>query len=351
MKEIDKDKPVLVTGATGYVAGLLVKKLLKEGFTVHAAVRDPDNADKLKYLNKLAKNYNGEIKYFQADLLKEGSYSKAMKDCEVVFHTASPFSVNVKDPQKELINPALLGTRNVLESVNQTSSVKRVVLTSSTAAIYSDNADLLKIPQGVFTEENWNTQSSLKHNPYSYSKTLAEKEAWKMAKAQNRWDLVTINPALVVGPGINPHATSESFSLIRQLGDGTMKSGLPDWGIGIVDVRDVAKAHFKAAFTPEAQGRYITCGHNSSFPEMAEALVEKYGEKYPIPKKTLPKWLVWLAAPMVNKAMTRKSVQLNVNYPFKADNSKSIESLGMKYRPLKESMNDFFQQMVENKIL
>ena len=47
MNAIDKDKPVMITGATGYVAGWIVKKLLDEGFTVHAAVRDPENRKKL----------------------------------------------------------------------------------------------------------------------------------------------------------------------------------------------------------------------------------------------------------------------------------------------------------------
>ncbi|MGB5541987.1 MAG: NAD-dependent epimerase/dehydratase family protein, partial [Gammaproteobacteria bacterium] len=190
MTSIDRSAPVMVTGATGYVAGLLVEKLLQEGLTVHAPVRDPDNPEKLKYLNALASAAPGEIRYFKADLLDEGSYAEAMAGCQLVFHTASPFIVDVEDPQKELVDPAKLGTRNVLETANRTPSVRRVVLTSSCAAIYGDNADLQQTPGGVFTEEIWNTSSSLAHNPYSYSKTVAEKEAWKINQAQSRWDLV-----------------------------------------------------------------------------------------------------------------------------------------------------------------
>ena len=69
MKVIDRAKPVMVTGATGYVAGRLVEKLLNEGLTVHAPVRDPDNADKRKYLDELAEKSPGQIRYFKADLL------------------------------------------------------------------------------------------------------------------------------------------------------------------------------------------------------------------------------------------------------------------------------------------
>ncbi|MFT6211884.1 MAG: dihydroflavonol-4-reductase, partial [Bacteroidia bacterium] len=66
MTTIDKSTPVLVTGATGYVAGWLVKKLLEEGLTVHAAVRNPENKSKLAHLDELAANATGNIKYFKA---------------------------------------------------------------------------------------------------------------------------------------------------------------------------------------------------------------------------------------------------------------------------------------------
>lgn len=341
------DKPVMVSGATGYVAGWIVKKLLDEGFAVHAAVRDPENREKLKYLDALAGQSPGSIAYFKADLLDEGSYAQAMQGCEVVFHTASPFVIDVDAPQKELIEPAQQGTRNVLEQANHTDAVKRVVLTSSCAAIYGDNADLEDTANGLFTEDDWNTTSSIEHQPYSYSKLLAEKEAWKISQQQDRWDLVVINPSLVIGPGINPKGTSESFNLIRQFGDGSTKSGAPNWGIGAVDVRDLAEAHFKAAFTQAAQGRHIISGHNTDFPSMAQLLIAHFGDDYPFPKKALPKWLVWLVGPMVNASMTRKMVSRNVNYPLRVDNSKSIRELDMQYRPLAESMVDFFQQMID----
>ncbi|MBP0028626.1 NAD-dependent epimerase/dehydratase family protein [Roseofilum sp. Guam] len=348
MTTIERSAPVMVTGATGYVAGVLVKKLLEEGLTVHAPVRDPNNPEKLHYLNAIAAASPGEIKYFKADLLDEGSYAEAMVGCELVFHTASPFKLDIQDPQKELVDPAKLGTRNVLETANRTPSVKRVVLTSSCAAIYGDNVDLQKTPNGVFTEEIWNTSSSLEHNPYFYSKTVAEKEAWKINQAQSRWDLVTINPSLVIGPGINPYATSESFTLIKQMGDGTLKSGAPKWAFGAVDVRDLAKAHFQAGFTPEAKGRYIISGHNTDMFSMSQTLLDRYGQNYPIPRKSTPKWLLWLIGPIVDKTMSRQFIARNINLPWKADNSKGIKELGISYRPLAESMNDFFQQIIDN---
>lgn len=346
MMQIDKSKPVMVTGATGYVAGWLVKKLLDEGFTVHAPVRDPEKKEKLKYLNELVDKATDKIKYFKADLLAPGSYDEAMKGCALVFHTASPFTSKIKDPQKDLVDPALKGTRNVLESVNKTESVKRVVLTSSCAAVFGDSKDLLSLPNGTATEENWNTTSSLNHQAYSYSKTIAEKEAWKMNKAQNRWDLVVINPTLVIGPGINPKSTSESYNLIKQLGDGTMKMGVPPFEIGVVDVRDVAEAHFKAGFMPEAEGRHIVSSESKTFLQLADYLRPNFGKDYPLPKRQLPKFVVWLSAP--SGGVSRKMVSNNMGYPWKVDNTKSKEKLGIKYISPEKSINDFFQQMVDN---
>ena len=127
-----------------------------------------------------------------------------------------------------------------------------------------------------------------------------------------------------------------------------MKAEAPRVGFGVVDVRDLADAHFAAAFTPKAKGRHIISGHNTDFVEMASTLLEKYGYRYPIPRKAMPKWLVWLVAPMVDKTITRTWVAKNANVPWVEDNSKGIRELGVKYRPMKESMVDFFQQAIDS---
>lgn len=341
---IDKSRPVLVTGANGYVAGRLVEKLLQEGITVHAAVRDPENRAKTEPLIKLAESLPGKLLFFKADLLDEGSYTEAAQGCQVIFHTASPFIRNVKNTYSELIQPALEGTRNVLETANKVESVERVVLTSSCAAIYGDAFDLMNIPGHTLSEEIWNTSSNEKHQAYSYSKTRAEQEAWKINKAQNRWRLVTINPSLVIGPGINKQGTSDSFSIFKQIGNGDLKMGIPNFNLGCVDVRDVAEAHFKAGFMENANGRYIISGHDTSFFDLAR-IVKNNFPKTPIRLAYIPKWVIWLIAPMIG--LTRKEVKLNVGYPWHASNRKSIEELEMHYLPLEESVTSFFQFLLE----
>jgi dihydroflavonol-4-reductase len=157
---------------------------------------------------------------------------------------------------------------------------------------------------------------------------------------------------MVLGPATNPNtATSESFQILKQMGDGTMKSGVPNMGLGIVDVRDLATAHINAGFKMEAKGRNIVSGHNSSFLDIAQTLHETYGDEFKVPNKALPKWLLYIIGPMVNKAITRKFVKNNVNISWKADNSKSKRELGVNYRPLEKTLKDSFEVLIQNNLL
>ncbi|MEO8819475.1 MAG: NAD-dependent epimerase/dehydratase family protein [Ginsengibacter sp.] len=352
MTQIDKSKPVLVTGANGYVASWLVKRLLEDGINVHAAVRNPGDEKKIEHLKEIAAHAKGTITFFKADLLTPGSYKEAMQGCELVFHTASPFTLHVENPQKQLIEPAVKGTKNVLNTAKEVPSVKRIVVTSSCAAIYTDSIDSVNAPGGQLTEAVWNTTASLDYHPYSFSKTLAEKKAWEIAESQNQWDLVTINPSLVLGPALNAqNTTSESMNILKMLGGGKLKMGAPKMGIGVVDVRDVAEAHFQAGYNSQAHGRYITSAHNTDILEMGTILLPKYGDKFSLPKKAIPKWLLMIFGPMADATFTRQYVRKNVNIPFKADNSKIENELGIKFRPLKETMEDSFQVLIDEGIL
>jgi len=128
MREIDKSKPVLVTGGTGYLASWIIKMLLEDGYTVHATVRDPSNINKVEHLKTIAEASTGHLKLFKSDLLVPGSFDEPMGDCELAIHTASPFFISgTKNPEEELIRPAKEGTRNVLEAAKRNPTVKRIV--------------------------------------------------------------------------------------------------------------------------------------------------------------------------------------------------------------------------------
>jgi nucleoside-diphosphate-sugar epimerase len=349
MTEISKAAPVLVTGASGYIAGWIVKYLLEAGHTVHGTVRDPARPKGLEHLKALSDAHPGKLKLFKADLLTPGAYDEPMQGCELVMHTASPFIITgFTDANQALVRPAVEGTRNVLEACNRVASVKRVVLTSSVAGIFGDNADLKSVPGGVFTEEHWNTSSSVSHQPYSYSKVAAEREAWKIQKAQTRWDLVTINPALVLGPSLARSSASTSISTMKQLGNGTMRAGAPKLVMGVVDVRDVAQAHILAGYNPAAEGRHIVCAGERSLLQLGTVLRGKFPQ-YPFPRKETPTFLVWLVAPLAR--LQRSFVKQNVGLPLRIDNRRSREKLGLSYRPIDQTVVEHFQQMIDDGLI
>ena len=342
--------PVLVTGASGYIASWVIQKLLTQGYTVHATVRDLNKSKSFAHLEKIADSTPGTLKLFQANLLSSGSFDQAMQGCEIVFHMASPFVVtNYKDAVKDIIEPAVLGTENVLNSVNQTESVKRVIVTSSIASTYGDAIDILQTENNSFDESHWNTTSSATHQPYPYSKVMAERKAWEMAEAQDRWDLVCINPALVFGQSLTPNTQSGSVEVLQQFANGMTLLGVPPMWNGVVDVQDVAEAHIRAAFNPQAHGRYIICSESLSLLEIGQILRAHFGNKFPFPRNQLPKAAFKLFGPVAG--FSRKFVELNMGYPIFFNAQKSKDELGIEYRPVKESLVEHFQQLLDDGVV
>ena len=343
---------VLVTGANGYVASWLVKKLIEKGHTVHASVRNINDSSKTDHLKSVSKANTNKLKIFEADLLINDSFNKAMQGCSVVFHTASPFKLDIKNAQKELIDPALKGTENVIRTANKVSSVKRIVLTSSVAAMYSDASECQQYENNEINESVWNKTASLSYQPYSYSKRLSEERAWELQSLQKNWDLVVVNPSLVLGPFMNSKdTTSESFKILKEISSGKLKRWIPKFGIGLVDVRDVAEAHYLAGFSKNAKGRYIASAHNTSLLEISKELHSIFGNKYKIPTKPAPKLLIWILGPILKKGLNRKYISNNLNHIFKASNKKIKKELGIKFRPMRDTLRDTFQSLIDDKII
>jgi nucleoside-diphosphate-sugar epimerase len=350
MRIIDKTKPVLITGGTGYLASWIIKMLLGDGIDVHATVRDPSDGSKAEHLKALGGASKAQLKLYRADLMDPGSFDEAMQGCELVIHTAAPFFITgIKDAEEELIRPALEGTKNVLEAVNRTATLKRVVLTSSVVAIFGDNADIELAPGGIFTEKEWNVTSSAGHQPYSYAKTAAEKAAWEIVGKQDRWDLLTINPGWILGPSLSKRNDSTSIRIMIEFADGTYKRGVAELWSGIVDVRDAAAAHIKAGYTPEASGRHILVSEEATLLDIGNILRKHFGDDYPFPKTQAPKLMFWLIAPLFG--FTRKFASKNAGVKIKFDNSYSKADLKLSYIPLEQTVKDHFQQILDDGLL
>ncbi|KAJ3669344.1 hypothetical protein LUZ60_011294 [Juncus effusus] len=316
----EEKRVVCVTGGSGYIASWLVKLLLERGYTVRASVRDPNDPRKTEHLRAL----NGaeeRLHLFKANLLEEGSFDEIMHGCECVFHTASPFFNNPVDPQAELLDPAVKGTLNVLNSCKKSETVKRVIVTSSLAAVVVDEK-----PKGsdtVVDETFWSdTEFCEKFKIwYVLSKTLAEKAAWKFSK-ENEMDLVMINPGMVIGPLLQPTLNTSSGSILKLI-DGTPT--FPNSVMGWVDVRDVAMAHILAYENPSANGRYILVEIMSHYSDIVKVIREIY------PHLKLPE----------------KCADENPFPPVFQVSKDKAKSIGIDFIPLKTSLKDTIESLKE----
>lgn len=248
----------VVTGATGFVAGELIKQLLERGYAVRGTVRDPSATDRLKALAGLSDSLAGSLEFVHADLVEEGSFDEAVQGATYVFHVASPCVLTSDDPEREIIRPAVQGTENVLRAVAKASPrPRRVVLTSSVVAILSF---IDSLGDRVFSSDDWNEKSTIETEAYSLSKTLAERRAWELAK-EHDIDMVAVNPSFVFGPVLSRVSTTGSLrAFIKAL---TTKKFFID-RTAIIDVRDAALTHIRAAETPGASGRYIASSEKST---------------------------------------------------------------------------------------
>lgn len=339
------NKIVLVTGASGYIGSWVVKYLLEKGYTVRATVRDKSKAKKYQHLIDIAEKESGKIEIWEADLVKEGSFDEAAKGADVIIHVASPFTLRYKDAQRDLIEPAIKGTQNALNAATKSESVKRVVLTSSVAAVHGDNIDMKEQGLKEFTEDQFNTSSSASHQPYSFSKVSAEKEAWRIAQRQDRWKLVVINPSFVMGPSLANTSDSESINFMRDMLKGKFFFGAPDLTFGFVDVRDVALAHVLALENENAEGRHILAERVMNVMGLADSVRNNFGSKYRLPLMKAPKTLLMIIGGLFG--VTPRFVKRNVGYPIKLNSSKSRDKLGLKYRSFDETVKDMVNQMHE----
>uniref|UniRef100_A0A166IGF3 NAD-dependent epimerase/dehydratase domain-containing protein n=1 Tax=Daucus carota subsp. sativus TaxID=79200 RepID=A0A166IGF3_DAUCS len=346
-----RGKLACVTGASGYIAAWLVKMLLERHYTVNATVRSLKDPQKTEHLLALD-GAKERLHLFEANLLEEGSFDPAVDGCDCVFHTASPVNLSSSIPQvfffyslhfrvlvtykrtfdlrvlisftqfqAELVEPAVKGTLNVLQSCTKFPSIKRVVITSSTASIMITGKPLK--PDTVM-DETWFSSPVL--SLLSPFKTLAEQAALKFAE-EHGIDLVTLHPGFVLGPLLQPvlNATSEGMLNLIKTGKEMSIDGI----YRFVDVRDVAYAHIQAFEIPSACGRYCLVG-SVAYSSEALKIIHKLYPAISLPdtcKKEKP------AGP-----------------PFHVSKERA-KSLGIDFLPLEVSLKDMVESLMEKNFL
>jgi len=237
---------VLVTGATGFIGLHCIQQLLSKGYEVNGTVRSLDREGEIRDGLSASGTSHSGLELFSVDLNSDEGWDEAMNGCEYVLHVASPISLEDQD-EDYFVKPAVAGVKRAL-SFAKKHSVKKVVLTSSVAAIF----DTME-KKSYYDESDWSDPENPAISHYSKSKTLAERAAWEYVENEgNPFELAVINPALVTGPTLTGDL-GESNKAVQMVAGGKMPVAVPLM-FGYVDVRDVAAAHILAMENPASNG-------------------------------------------------------------------------------------------------
>lgn len=336
---------VFVSGATGFIAQHIVGQLLEQNYKVIGTARSQEKIDNLKEQFGNNPNFTMEI---VEDIAIPDAFDEAIKkhanDIKVVLHTASPFHFNTTDVEKDLLIPAVNGTKGILESIKKFAAdkVEKVVVTSSFAAILDLSQSNDK--NVTFSEENWNpdTWESCQVNPvsaYCGSKKFAEKTAWDFLeenKDKVKFTLNTINPVYVFGPQkFDSDVTKQlntSCEFINQFVHGTQDTPIGELSGQYIDVRDVAKAHLLAFQNDEIKGqRLLLANGNFSLQDIVDQLNEDFG----VLKGKIP-----VGNPHTGAQYNKIGCSIN--------NEKTKKTLGFEFASFKKTIDDTAAQILKH---
>ena len=257
-----QDGPVAVTGCSGFTGGHMVRELVLHGYDVYACIRDANSwrgQDCVQYLERLPRVAIVD----GCDLFTPGSYDAAFKGCSAVFHVAAVLGNSADgksqplgsgDVSQDVYDGGMSGTRNVVDSINASGSVQRLVYTSSMAAV--SGARAATIEKGYeWTETDWASDGveperwQHPRNAYARSKVDTERFINQAADDSGTWDAITMNPAMICGPILFKAQVGQWIEQIARLASGEQ----PNWPskydmyYNIIDVRDLVRAHRLAA--------------------------------------------------------------------------------------------------------
>jgi dihydroflavonol-4-reductase len=321
-------KKVLLTGASGYIGKHIALELINQGYEVRASVRTLARAQEVRdavapYVTP-GIDLTKKLTFVELDLEKDAGWDAALNGMDVLMHTASPFPIASPKNEDDLIRPAVQGTLRALSAAKD-AGIKRVILTSSVAAIYGHS---LPSDETAFDESMWtDVDLPIGKVAYTKSKTLAEKAAWDyVKKSAGDIQLTTINPVLVLGAPLDNNFGS-SISVVQRILQGKDPL-LPDLRFGIVDVRDVARMHVQSIENKATYGeRIIACAETLSFIEIAKILKSAY----PKSKTKTGKAPTFLIKFLSNFDGDIKAILPLLGKAMILNNTKAVTAYGMKF--------------------
>jgi dihydroflavonol-4-reductase len=341
-------KKVLLTGASGYIGKHITKRLLTDGYAVRASVRSHAKQDEVRaaMATHMPKVFDlaKKLSFVELDLESDAGWQAAIDGVDVLIHSASPFPIASPKDENELVRPAVEGTLRALRAAHN-AGVKRVILTSSVAAIYGND-----VPDGKteFDETVW---SDVNHPvgriAYTKSKTLAERAAWDyIASDAPELELTTINPVLVAGAPLDRHFGS-SVSVVERLLNGK-DPVLPDISFSIVDVTDVAAMHVIAISTDASKGqRLIASSGSRTFVQIAQALKSALPNRK-IATAKAPSALIRFLALFDGEI---RAVLPSLGKHIGVNSSKAEKILGITFIPAEDSLVETANYLIENRFV
>jgi len=307
-----EDGPVAVTGASGFIGSEVVTNLVAHGYNVRACVRDASREDKVSYLLELNDQGSGSVELYSCDLAKanDGSYDEAFAGCSAVFHVAANIGTDKsygKNTPQDVYQGLLDATGGVLESCRKAGTVKRLIYTSSTAAVFGPREkghyNTWRYENHVFTEDDWaggpyetleerhiitddNGEEqhtwNIETQAYDKGKLDTEKMAYEYG-AQHGIDVITVCPCHVLGP-----LKGKVHHVLWQRRLGLMLGGTTDFppegfSWNIIDTRDIAETQRLAATSDVAQNgsRYLMVAADESGEPTTDMVIDMLRELFP----------------------------------------------------------------------
>ncbi|NDG83599.1 MAG: NAD-dependent epimerase/dehydratase family protein [Proteobacteria bacterium] len=317
---------VLVTGITGYIGQHCAVELLNQGYEVVGTIRSARKAESTR--NAIAKAAPVDrLTFAEADLLSDKGWDAALNGCTYVLHVASPFLMKEPEDENEMIAPAVEGTKHVILAARR-NGVKRVVLTSSTFAIIAGKGS------GHYGPGDW-SDTDANIGAYAKSKTLAELAAWKAIEG-GTLELVVINPGAVFGPSVGAQAEAQNIAMITKMIQGKIPM-IPDVGMGMIDVRDVARLHVKAMTATGAAGKRFIAASAEPVEMATVAAVLKNAGYTKVPSRRAPSLLLKLMGLFDREA---KGMIPFLGQRASFDNRATFEILEWKPTPMEKSFRE-----------
>lgn len=319
----------MVTGANGHLGNNLVRQLLARDQPVRAGVRDPAHSSALQGLG---------CEVVRTELQDIDSLRQSLQGVDVLYQVAAVFKHWAQNPQAEIIEPNVQGTRNILRAAAE-AGVRRVVYVSSVAAVGHD---------GQYLDETvWNDEQQ---NPYYLSKVLSERAAWEAAQAYGI-SMVTVLPSAIIGPHAERLTDTMGF-LAAVLARKLVLD--PDFHFNFVDVRDVANGLIQAVERGRPGQRYILANReSSSLSEVIAALdTLRPGQRLPAraPKALLlsvamlQAWRARLTGQPAELLPSQVHMFHGVRQRYCID--KAVDELGYRPRPPQEALRQAFEHLL-----